>query len=178
MAEWLGRALQKLVQQFESVWYLPKIKPVRFYILAGFFNFSTMNWQKWLGIAACICIIGSCFMHWAYYPDIHKYFTGFNSQVLYKEKLIHYYGRPGYILIFFAVLSLAFHLIPKIWAKKINLLVAALCTAFAIKNYFTFTSAYTGIIPEKEIGIFLMLTSSIMNLIAVIFFRMRSKNIQ
>jgi hypothetical protein len=23
MAEWLGRALQKLVQQFESVWYLP-----------------------------------------------------------------------------------------------------------------------------------------------------------
>lgn len=136
-----------------------------------------MNWQKWLGLIACICIIISCFMHWAYYPDIHKYFTGFNSQVLYKERLIHYYGRPGYIFVFLAGLSLIFHLVPKIWAKKSNLLVAALCAAFAIKNYFTYTSAYTGIIPEKELGIFLMLIGSAANLIAVIFFRMRSKNL-
>jgi len=129
------------------------------------------NWQKWLGTAACIGIIASCFMHWAYYPDIQKYFTGFDTKVLYHGRMMNYYGRPGLVLCFFAALCLLFHLLPKLWAKRANLIVAALCLAFAIKSYFTFTSAYSGIIPEKAIGIFMLLLASIANIIATILVR-------
>ena len=129
------------------------------------------NWQKWLGVAACIGIISSCFMHWAYYPDVAKHFTGFDSQVPFKGSMVNYYGRPGFLLCFFAGFCLLFHLLPKIWAKRANLLFAGLCMAFAIKSYFTFTSAYVGIVPEKEAGIFLLVISSVANLIAVILFK-------
>ncbi|MES2777868.1 MAG: hypothetical protein V4722_27050 [Bacteroidota bacterium] len=130
------------------------------------------NWQKWLGVAACIAIIASCFMHWAFYPDVAKSFTGFDSLVPFKGKMIHYYGRPGYILCFFAGICLLFHLLPKVWAKRINLLFGALCMAFALKSYFTFTSAYVGNIPVKEAGIFLLMIGSILNVVAIVLVKM------
>jgi len=126
-----------------------------------------MNWQKWVGAAACVILIVSCFIHWAYYPDIQKHFTGFDSKVYLpsKGRIVNYYGRPGILLTFFATLCLTFHLIPKIWAKRANLLIAALCVAYAIKSYFMYSAAYTGYIPQKEAGLWIMLAATAINLI-------------
>ena len=124
-----------------------------------------MNWQKWVGAAACVVLIISCFMHWAYYPDIQKHFTGFDTKVFFRGKMVNYYGRPGILLSLFAGLGFAFHLIPKIWAKRANLLFAALCVAYAIKSYFMFSAAYTGFVPVLETGIWLMLGAAIVNLV-------------
>jgi hypothetical protein len=126
------------------------------------------NWQKWVGATASLLVIVSCFMHWAYYPDVQKYFTGFDTKVLYKGKMVNYYGSPGKILCLFAGLSFIFHLLPKIWAKKANLIFGALCLAFAIKSYFTYTSAYVGIVPIKAIGIYLLLIGSVLNIVAIV----------
>ena len=55
---------------------------------------------SWLGIAACIILIISCFLPWAYYADSNianeaeRIFTGFHS---YKQQ----YGKPGFFLVFF-----------------------------------------------------------------------------
>lgn len=134
------------------------------------------NWQKWLGIAACIGIIVSCFMPWAFYPDVAKHFTGFDSLVSRNDKMVHYYGRWGFLLCSFAAISLVFHLLQKNFAKRANLVVAALCLAVAIAMYFRFTSAYVGYVPVKEIGIFLLVICSVANLIAIIFFRLPPAN--
>lgn len=106
-------------------------------------------------------------MHWAYYPDIQRHFTGFNTWTFIPQKGIwgHYYGRPGKLLVPFATLCLAFHLIPKMWAKRANLLIAALCLAYAIKSYFMFSAAYTGYIPQKEAGLWVMMGATVVNLI-------------
>jgi len=127
------------------------------------------NLQKWLGVVACIGVIVSCFMPWAYYPDLGKHFTGFDTQVLYKGNMIHYYGRPGFILSFLAGFCLLFHLVPKIWAKRANLIFGALCMAFAIKSYFTFTSAYAGNVPVKNFGIYVMSFGALVNILCIIF---------
>ncbi len=133
------------------------------------------DWQKWLGAAACIGIIAACFMHWAYYPDLGKSFTGFDSLVNYKGRMINYYGRPGFMLCFFAALGLLCHLLPKVWAKRANLVFGCLGMAFALKSFFTYTSAYVGNIPQKELGIFLLLGCSLLNLVCIILVKVPGK---
>ncbi len=130
-----------------------------------------MNWQKWVGVAACTVLIISCFTHWAYYPDIQKYFTGFDTKVFFRGKMQNYYGRPGILLNFFATLCLVLHLLPKLWAKRANLLLTALCAAYAIKSYFMFSAAYTGFIPVVDAGLWLMLGSAIVNLMMAMIAR-------
>jgi len=130
-----------------------------------------MNWPKWTGIVACIAIIAACFMPWAYYENIHKSFTGFDSLVkdIYTGKMVNYYGRQGVILIPLAGMSLACHILPYLWAKRANLPIAAVMTALVLKNFILFSSAFMGNVPVRQIGLYLVTLATVANLIAVLF---------
>jgi len=122
----------------------------------------------WTGLAACILLVISCFMPWAYFADPHivneaeRTFTGFHS---YKNN----YGKPGKFLITVAMLFFALMLLPKIWAKRTNLFVCALGVGYAVKTYILFVSCYNAYCPEKKAGIFLMLAATVIMLIASAF---------
>ena len=116
------------------------------------------TWRNWLGLAASLTLIASCFMHWTWYPDIEKFFTGF-----FTEK--NYYGKPAYFLISMALIGLAAHALRKIWLYRLNLVASGLAMAFAIRTFLLFTSSYDGYLPEKQPGIYIMLLASILNLI-------------
>lgn len=116
------------------------------------------SWRNWIGIVACLALMGSCFMHWTWYPDIQKYFTGF-----FTEK--NYYGKPGYFLMVMGVVGLANHALRKIWLARINLAASGLAMAYAIKSFLLFTSSYDGYVPQKQFGIYLMLVSAIVNMV-------------
>lgn len=122
----------------------------------------------WVGIAACITLIVSCFMPWSYYADAsivneaERTFTGFYS---YDNN----YGKPGKFLVGIGVIVLILMLLPKIWAKRSNLFVCALAVGYAIKSYILFSSCYNAYCPEKRLGIFLMLIASIVMLVASAF---------
>jgi hypothetical protein len=103
-----------------------------------------------------------------YYADPHiateaqRTFTGFST---YQNQ----YGRPGIFLTLIAVIVFAFMLLPKIWAKRANLFIAALGVGYAIKSYVLFAACYNAYCPEKKAGIFIMLISTIIMLIAAAF---------
>jgi peptidoglycan/LPS O-acetylase OafA/YrhL len=118
-----------------------------------------MKYSQWVGIAAALLLIAACFLPWAWYPDLNQYFTGFHSE-------LNVYGRPGKVLAFFAMVAIAFYLIPRIWAKRSNMLVAAFALAFAIRCYIVFTACYRGICPEKHAGIFLIVGAALVMLLA------------
>lgn len=109
-----------------------------------------MKYSKWIGIAACLLLIIACYLPWAWYPDLQKNFTGFFTEE-------GRYGHPGKIIIFFCMVSILLFLIPRIWAKRFNILFCVLNLAFAIRCYIVFGSCYLGICPEKKTGIFLVL---------------------
>ena len=129
-------------------------------------NFSTIMYR--VGLGACILLVVSCFMPWAYYADVHipteaqKTFTGF---VTYQNQ----YGRPGKLLTLIAVVSFIFMLLPKIWAKRANLFIAALGVGYAIKTYILYTSCYNAYCPEKRAGIFIMIACTVFILVASAF---------
>lgn len=116
----------------------------------------------WIGIAAGILLIVSCFMPWAYYADINEHFTGFYS---FKNE----YGKPGKFLAALGLLSVILLLLPKLWAKRVNLFLTALGVGYAIKTYILFTSCYNTYCPKKETGIYLVVFLSIVLLIAAVF---------
>jgi hypothetical protein len=120
-----------------------------------------MKYSQWIGVAASLLLIIACFLPWAYFPDIQKDFTGFFSER-------NAYGRPGTIFVFLGLLSILFFLVPRVWAKRANLLVGAFIIAFSIKSWLLFSACYRGICPEKRPGLFLLMAASFVMLVAVI----------
>jgi hypothetical protein len=118
-----------------------------------------MKYSQWIGIAAALLLIVSCWMPWAYFPDLGKEFTGFFSEQ-------NRYGKPGEFLTFFCVAMIVLFATPKVWAKRINLVVAAITLAFVLRSYLLFTGCYRGICPEKRVGIFLALLGAAITMAA------------
>jgi hypothetical protein len=117
-----------------------------------------MRWQSWLGIAACLLLIISCSLNWAWYPDIEKYFTGFYSQE-------NYYGKPGILLSSIAIIGIVLHTFKKNWAYRLNLVFSAIGMAYGVTKFLVYSSGYDGYVPEKQWGIYLMLISAGIHLV-------------
>jgi len=113
-----------------------------------------MKYSQWIGVIAVLVLIGACFMPWAYFPDLEKEFTGFFSQG-------NIYGKPGKVIVFFCGIEIILFLIPKIWAKRANILVAAMEIAFCVKAFLLYSACYRGICPERRAGLWLVLGMSI-----------------
>jgi hypothetical protein len=130
--------------------------------MRGLFIMSVSKILHWAGIIAAVSLIVCCFIPWTFYPDINKTFTGFFSEQ-------NEYGKPAFFLITIALGSLLFTLLPKLWAKRTNMFWCALGVGYAIKTYILYTSCYGAFCPEKRIGIYIMLYSTFIMLIASLF---------
>lgn len=62
-----------------------------------------------------------------------------------------------------------FAFIPKLWLKRTALFLSGLNAAYAIKTFLMYGACYLGYCPEKKMGLFLMLLSTIFLLIAAMF---------
>ena len=120
----------------------------------------------YIGIAACLLIIAACFMPWVHYTSINETFTGLNVK---KFVTGNYYGRAGIIICLLSAVILIFMLLQKVWAKRVNLFLAAFLLAYSVRTYIIFTSALFEGEIEKKSGIYLMLFSSIVIMIATMF---------
>jgi len=121
-----------------------------------------VKYLHWTGIAACLTLVVSCFLPWTYHADLNQSFTGFYS---YQNE----YGKPGKFLLFFGVIILLFMLLPKVWAKRANLLICGLTLAYAIKSFILFGSCYNNYCPQKLPGLYLMLGCTVVMLVASVF---------
>lgn len=121
-----------------------------------------MKSYKVIGLLASIALIVSCFLPWAYYPDLQKSFNGFFSEQ-------NVYGKPGMVFTFFAVISVILLFINKIWAKRTLIFIAALNLGYLLKTYVIYTSCYKGYCPEKQYGIYFLIISSIVLLLISFF---------
>lgn len=111
---------------------------------------------------AVILLIVSCFTPWVIIQSKNIIVSGVDSTGT-------NFGKPGYthfILSFFFVI---FHLIPKVWAKRWNLLIVALNIAWAVRNYFIISMCREGECPQKQFGLWLVLIASVLMLIAALF---------
>ena len=121
-----------------------------------------MRHMKWFGLLAVILLVGSCFSPWVIIPSKNIVVSGVDSPGT-------NFGKPGYAHFVLSFFFIIFHFIPKLWAKRVNLLIVALNIAWAIRNYFIISMCREGECPEKQIGLWLVLLASVLMLIAALF---------
>ena len=125
-----------------------------------------MKYSQWIGIAALIILIISCFLPWTYHPDLDKTFTGFFSQN-------NAYGKPGKVFIFFSVIAALGFIVNRVWAKRMNFFICAVIVAYACRCFIIFSGCYSAICPEKKAGLWLMLGAAILSLVMAVIPGMR-----
>jgi len=121
-----------------------------------------MRWMKWMGIAAAILLIISCFLTWVTIDSKNIVVSG-------VEATGTSFGKPGYFNLLMTFFFIVFTLVSKIWAKRINLLFTAMNLAWAIRNYFIISACLGGECPEKHTGLYVMLVSSLLMLASSLF---------
>ena len=121
-----------------------------------------MRYMKWVGLFAVILLIVSCFLPWVILPSRNIIVSGVESTGT-------NFGKPGYTHFVLSFFFIIFHFIPRLWAKRVNLLIVALNIAWAIRNYFIISMCREGDCPEKQIGLWLVLLASALVLIAALF---------
>jgi hypothetical protein len=121
-----------------------------------------MRYMKWVGLIAVILLVVSCFIPWVLIPSKNIIVSGVDSTGT-------NFGKPGFTHFVLSFFFIIFHFIPKLWAKRVNLLIVALNIAWAIRNYFIISMCREGDCPEKQIGLWLVLLASVLMLIAALF---------
>ena len=121
-----------------------------------------MRYMKWIGLFAVILLIVSCFLPWVNINSKSIVVSGVDSTGT-------NFGKPGYTHFVLSFFFIIFHFIPKLWAKRVNLLIVALNIAWAIRNYFIISMCREGECPEKQIGLWLVMLASVLMLIAALF---------
>jgi hypothetical protein len=121
-----------------------------------------MRWMKWIGEAAALLLIFSCFIPWVFIESKNITVTGIDATGT-------SFGKPGYFHLLMSILFLLFNFIPKVWARRSNLLVAALNIAWAVRNYFLISACQMGDCPAKKSGIYLILITSLLMMAAALF---------
>mgnify|MGYP000373141824 CR=1 FL=1 len=119
-----------------------------------------------VGFVSCIALVLNCFMPWVYVQSINDTFTGFHVT---RFPSGTYYGRAGIFISILTAIIFIFMLIPVLWAKRANLLLAALLFAYSIRTYIIFTSALFENEIVKKPGIYLQMILAFFILVASAF---------
>ena len=107
-----------------------------------------MKYSQLLGCIAVILLAAVCYLPWSYIAEKNILITGMSAPGT-------IYGKPGLMHFVLGVFLLFFFIIPKIWAKRINVFIAAINLAWSVRNYILLSTCYMGECPQRKAGLFL-----------------------
>lgn len=124
--------------------------------------FAPMNRSQYIAIAAALVLVIACYMPWVQINNPQIVLTGMNTGAT-------RHGKPGlnHFILTFLVLVCTF--VPRLWAKRFNLLFAALNFAWAIRNFTVITRCEGGECPVKQWGIYLTIITTFILLVTAFF---------
>ena len=159
VAEWLGRGLQNLLQQFESARNLLILAALAGILLC-------MKYSQLLGIIAVVILAAVCYMPWSSIAEKNIAVTGMSAPGT-------MFGEPGLMHFVLGVPLILFFIIPKIWAKRINVFIGAINLAWSIRNYILLTTCFMGECPHLKPGLILSMALSAFILVMTFFPRIK-----
>ena len=117
---------------------------------------------KWLNILIALLLIVSCFFPWVIIESKNIVISGVSAEGT-------RYGKPGYLNIFLTGIVFILSFIPRLWAQRICLFVAAFNLGWTLRNFILLSACEAGECPQRQPAFFVLLISSILLLVAVIF---------
>ncbi|TMI97719.1 MAG: hypothetical protein E6H06_00935 [Bacteroidetes bacterium] len=111
--------------------------------------------MKWVGFLATIALIAACFFPWVFIESKNITVTGIQSAGT-------SFGKPAYF-------HFVFNFTTRIWAKRVNLLIVALNIGWTARNYFLISACAGGECPEKKVGLYIVVISSVAMMVVALF---------
>jgi hypothetical protein len=121
-----------------------------------------MRWIKWAGVVAAMMLIISCFFPWVIIESKKILVTGIGAKGT-------DFGRPGYFHMLMGVIFIVLSFIPRVWAKRSNLVIVAMNFAWGVRNYFVLSRCEAGDCPDKQLGLYLALLGTGIMMLAALF---------
>lgn len=121
-----------------------------------------MKYSQWLGLACAVVVIVACYLPWVQVPVLQTIATGMDSGGTNM-------GRPGKLTILFCIIAAILFVIPKVWAKRTNMIFNALAVAWAVRNFLLYARCEMGTCPEREYGIYIMFFGTLFIFLATLF---------
>lgn len=121
-----------------------------------------MNRSLVFTVLGIIILVIACFMPWMRIEEPALTISGVDTSGT-------RYGKPALFHFVMALFILAGALIPRVWAKRLGLLFAALNLAWGVRNFGVIPHCEAGVCPQKLAGIYLLLVASILLLITTLF---------
>jgi len=121
-----------------------------------------MRYIQWLAFFSAGLLFAACFLPWITIESKDIIITGFDTT---GTK----WGPPGNVHMVLTAVYLLLTLTPKIWAKRLNVFIAAINMAWAIGNFIRMALCDGGECPVRESGIYLALLATILMLVASFF---------
>jgi hypothetical protein len=127
-----------------------------------------MKYSNYIGIAAAVALIITCFFPWSYIPAIHSTLTGLHTPHT-------NYGRPGLMNIVFSLAAIVCFLLPVVGAKRANLFFCALNLAWTIRNFLLLSACELGECPEKKPALYVLVFLGLIMMVMSLFPRVELK---
>jgi hypothetical protein len=105
-----------------------------------------MKYSQLLGCIAVLILAAVCYTPWSFIADKNIVVTGMSAPGT-------VYGKPGLMHFVLGAVLIILFLIPKIWAKRINLFISAINLAWSVRNYILLTTCYMGECPQMKPGL-------------------------
>jgi hypothetical protein len=129
---------------------------------ALFLYICLMKYSKWIGLAGVVLLVIACTLPWIQLESRNIIATGLNTEGT-------NFGKPGLMNIIISFFAAIFFLVPRIWAKRANLFFCGFNLAWSIRNYIIVSGCFAGECPVKRIGLYLLMLSVVVMLIAAVF---------
>lgn len=120
----------------------------------------------WVGLLSCLLLIAACFMPWIHINSINETLTGMNVKPFVTG---NNYGKAGKFIIILTSIIIILTVIPRIWAKRVNLFLSALLVAFALRSFVIFSGSLFEGEVERKAGLYLALILPFVILAASVF---------
>jgi hypothetical protein len=121
-----------------------------------------MRYSKWLGLLSVILLISCAFFPWVTIESKNLVITGLDTRGT-------NFGKPAMFHFVLAALFLICNFTNRIWAKRLNLLIAALNLGWALRNILILGGCMAGECPARQPAIWIMLIASVLMLLSAVF---------
>lgn len=129
-----------------------------------------MRLKLFFPLLAVAVLVISCYLPWMTVESKGLTITGMDTTGT-------TFRQPGYFHFIWAGAYLVFLLIPKVWARRTAVGMAAFNIAWAVRNFLLIPVCQMGECPVRKEGLYFLLIASLGMFIAPLFGESRSKGI-
>lgn len=124
-----------------------------------------MKYSQTIGFLAALLMIGLCFFPWSFIASQQLTITGMHAEGT-------NFGKPGLFNCILCVTMALLFLVPRVWAKRTNVFIAAFNLAWSFRNYLLVSSCMMGECPEKKPALFALLGLALVAQLMTLFPKM------